>query len=212
MALHSFNPDVAAKVGLPAAVLYQNIVFWCEKNAANEKHVHDGKVWTYNSVKAFTTLFPYLSAKQIRTALEKLEADGLIESGNFNCSAYDRTKWFCCSGQIDLPIEANEIASEGEPIPDSKPDIKPDNIYMSDFEKDFEDWWKDEYPARKGTQGSKPQSKAIYIRNRKAGVTKEQISKATQEYFDELWEADRVGTEFVKQTTTWLNGKFWEND
>ena len=80
------------------------------------------------------------------------------------------------------------------------------------FSEDFENWWKDEYPDRKGSQGSKPQSKAIYIRNRKAGVTKEQISKATKEYFDELWEAESVGTEFVKLTTTWLNGKFWEND
>ena len=104
-------------------------------------------------------------------------------------------------------------ASRGDIAVSPKPSItiiEPSTICA--FEKDFEDWWKDEYPARKGTQGSKPQSKAIYIRNRKAGVTKEQISKATQEYFDELWEADRVGTEFVKQTTTWLNGKFWEND
>ena len=95
---------------------------------------------------------------------------------------------------------------------DTDTDTDTDKNIICAFSEDFEGWWKDEYPKRKGTQGSKPQSKAIYIRNRKAGVTKEQISKATQEYFDELWEADRVGTEFVKQTTTWLNGKFWEND
>lgn len=206
MALHSFNPDVAAKVGLPAAVLYQNIVFWCEKNAANEKHVHDGKVWTYNSVKAFTTLFPYLSAKQIRTALEKLEADGLIESGNFNCSAYDRTKWFCCSGQIDLPIEANEIASEGEPIPDSKPDIKPDNIYMSDFEE----FWS-EYPKRRGTN---PRKKAFekYRAARKAGTSKDDILDGVKRLFKFVCDEDTIETEFVPMAATWLTQERWSDE
>ena len=66
MSRHSFDPEVAQVVGVNAAVIYQNIVWWAEKNAANERHIHDGRVWTYNSVGAFETLFPYLSAKQIR--------------------------------------------------------------------------------------------------------------------------------------------------
>ena len=124
--MHSFDPQVAQRVGINAAVIYQNIVWWCEKNAANEKHVHEGKSWTYNSIKAFDALFPYLTSKQIRTALDKLEGDGLILSGTFNKAGYDRTKWYCPSGQMELPKRANGIAPEGEPIPDSKPVDKPD--------------------------------------------------------------------------------------
>ncbi len=131
MSRHSFDPEVAAKVGLNAAVIYQNIVWWAEKNAANGKHFHDGLWWTYNSVSAFGELFPYLTGKQIRTALAKLEEDGLLVSGCFNKSAYDRTKWYaptCLSAESDLPIKANEDAQKGEPIPDSKPVHKPDDI------------------------------------------------------------------------------------
>jgi hypothetical protein len=73
----------------------QNIVWWCAKNAANKRNKHDGRFWTYNSVKAWAELFPYLSAAQIRLALDKLESDGLILSGTFNEVGYDRTKWYC---------------------------------------------------------------------------------------------------------------------
>lgn len=131
MSRHSFDPEVAAKVGLNAAVIYQNIVWWAEKNAANGKHFHDGLWWTYNSVSAFGELFPYLTGKQIRTALAKLEEDGLLVSGCFNKSAYDRTKWYaptCLYVESDLPKKANEDAQKGEPIPDSKPVHKPDDI------------------------------------------------------------------------------------
>lgn len=132
MSRHSFDPEVAAKVGLNAAVIYQNILWWAEKNAANGKHFYDGLWWTYNSVAAFAELFPYLTGKQIRTALDKLEHDGLLVSGSYNKSAYDRTKWYaptCLKEQTDLPKKANEAAPKGEPIPDGKPVSKPvDNI------------------------------------------------------------------------------------
>ena len=37
MSMHSFDPEIAKKVGVNAAVIYQNIIFWTEKNAANKK-------------------------------------------------------------------------------------------------------------------------------------------------------------------------------
>jgi hypothetical protein len=124
--MHSFDPQIAARVGVNAAVLYQNIVWWCAKNAANQHNEHNGRFWTYNSVKAWAELFPYLSAKQIRSSLDRLEEDGLILSGSFNASAYDRTKWYCPATQPDLPTRANEVDLLGEPIPDINPEIKPD--------------------------------------------------------------------------------------
>lgn len=124
--MHSFDPKIAEMVGIAPAVIYQNIVWWIAKNEANEQNKYDGYYWTYNSVKAFSTLFPYLTEKQIRTSLDKLVEVGAIVVGNYNKSAYDRTKWFRLGGQLDLPCGANGNASEGQPIPDVKPHIKPD--------------------------------------------------------------------------------------
>ena len=127
--MHSFDPDIAQRVGVHAAVLYQNIVWWCAKNAANGHNQHDGHHWTYNSVRAWSELFPYMTPKQIRTSLERLEADGMILAGSYNKSAYDRTKWFCPASQDHLPTKANELATEGKPIPVINTDIKPDEVF-----------------------------------------------------------------------------------
>lgn len=121
--MHSFDPQIAVKVGVNAAIIYANISWWCAKNAANGHNVHDGRAWTYNSVRAWTELFPYMTAKQVRSALSTLEDDGLIVSGEYNESAYDRTKWYAPKEPIDLPHRATHFASEGEPIPVIKPDI-----------------------------------------------------------------------------------------
>ena len=127
MSLHSFEPEIAAKVGVNAAVIYQNILFWTRKNAANGKHIHEGKVWTYNSVKALNNLFEYLSPAQIRTAIGKLLDAGLIYEGNFNQIAYDRTKWYGVPCEIHLSKISNGIEQDGKPIPDSNTDTNTDS-------------------------------------------------------------------------------------
>lgn len=123
---HHFDMDLAKKYGILEAVLLDNFCFWTVKNAANEVHIHEGRVWVYNSIKAFCEMFPYASQKQIRSALAHLENEGLIVAGNFNESAYDRTKWYaltdkaltiCPGGQMHLPCGANRFALEGKPIP-----------------------------------------------------------------------------------------------
>ena len=91
---HSFNVDVAKMYGVHAAILLNNIAFWCEKNAANDVHNHDGHYWTYNSKKAFSELFPYMTARQIDYALKQLIDAGILITGNFNANAYDRTLWY----------------------------------------------------------------------------------------------------------------------
>jgi len=142
MSGHQFDPDIAAQVGCNAAVIYHNLLHWAQKNAANNRHFYDGRWWTYNSVSAFAELFPYLTGKQIRTALDKLEASGLIISGHFNKASYDRTKWYsptCLNEQIHLPKKANQIAQKVEPIPDINTDNKLNkNIGAHEMPKDWQ--------------------------------------------------------------------------
>lgn len=109
MSRHSFDPQIAAQVGLNAAVIFQNLFFWIEKNEANGHNFKDGRYWTYNSIAAFAKLFPYFTEKQIRTGIDKLLDAGLILKGNYSDDRYDRTAWYalnqpiCPSGQIDPP-------------------------------------------------------------------------------------------------------------
>jgi hypothetical protein len=91
---HSFDIEIAKEYGIHEAIILKNIYFWVEKNRANEKHFYEGRYWTYNSKKAFSELFPYLNERQVKYALEKMKKEGLILTGNFNDTPYDRTCWY----------------------------------------------------------------------------------------------------------------------
>ena len=134
--MHSFDVRIACEYGVNAAIIFQNIYFWCEHNCVNDKHLHDGMHWTYCSNKAFQEILPYLSEKTIRTAIKKLVDNGLIVTGNYNDTPYDRTLWYAVTDKgilimagekIEMPKRENENSEKGRPIPDSKPDIKPDS-------------------------------------------------------------------------------------
>ena len=92
--IHSYSKTIARKCGMLAAAIYQHIAFWVEKNAANERHAHGGRYWTYSSIAAFGKIFDYASPKQIRNAIDKLIDAGLVITGDFNQNRYDRTKWY----------------------------------------------------------------------------------------------------------------------
>lgn len=92
--MYSFSMKIAQICGVNASVIFCNIYYWVKKNKANKKHYYEGRYWTYNSIPAFEELFPFLTKKQIRTAIEKLKQEGLIECGRFNKMGYDRTTWY----------------------------------------------------------------------------------------------------------------------
>lgn len=91
---HSFSVDAAVEIGIKEAILLGSIQHWCEKNASNHRHLHDGRYWTYNSASAWVRLFPYMSKSAVKRCLTKLEDDGYIVTGNFNRRPNDKTKWY----------------------------------------------------------------------------------------------------------------------
>lgn len=107
MKKHVLDVGVAQLVGTNAAIILENISYWCEHNAANNTNLHDGRAWTYNSIKAFGELFPYMTVNVIRTALKKLKDNGLVLTGNFNKSAYDRTTWYTLTEKAETMLDVN---------------------------------------------------------------------------------------------------------
>ena len=91
---HHFDVELAKEYGILEAVLINNFQYWLAYNEANEKNFHDGYYWTYNSTKAYSELFPYVSERQIKSALKHLRDEGILQIGNYNKVAYDRTLWY----------------------------------------------------------------------------------------------------------------------
>ena len=92
---HSFDIEIAQKYGIEEAIIYQNITFWCAKNKANDKNIHDGIAWTYNTHEAFQELFPYMKVNTIKRALKNLKYFGLIDVRNdINADKWDKTNHY----------------------------------------------------------------------------------------------------------------------
>ena len=103
---HSFNVKVAEEYGIEKAILLENFYFWIIKNRANNKNLHNGRYYTYNTAEAFEKLFPYMKARRIAQLLREMEhEDGLLISGQFN--NYDRTKSYTLT---DIAMSYFEVA------------------------------------------------------------------------------------------------------
>ena len=133
MSSHSFDTQIAERIGVENAVLINNLAFWLKKNSANGTNFFDGRIWTFNSAKALAELFPYWSSKKIGRMLSNLESDGVIMSGNYNSSAYDRTKWYTIADksisltyELHIPNVRNGVPESVQPIPDINTDINTD--------------------------------------------------------------------------------------
>lgn len=227
MSLHSFDPDIARKVGVSAAVVYQNFLFWCQKNSANRRHVRDGYVWTYNSRRALAELFPYLTESQIRTAIGKLVESGLLIVGNYNAMSVDKTSWYAPAvsaewvsaigekSPMDWPKTTNGLAKDRQPIPDGKPVCNPDGKHSAAFasyarvsEPDhFEAFWQ-QYPHRGGAKKGKATARKAWDKAIKARASPEQIIGGAMRYAGDA----QVLRGYAKDPATWINAKGWQDD
>jgi len=228
MMQHSFNIEVAKQYGIIEAILLQNIYFWIEKNKGNGVHYYDNQYWTYNSNKAFKEIFPYISEKKIRTALEKLRRENILITGNYNKIGFDKTLWYSITnkgyalleGQNDLSCGADGIALQGEPIPNINTNNKQKNIVLNTTNKESENELADNfdkiwilYPRKDGKNTAFKHYKAWLSGKCYAGrITKlsnRQMWYATKKYAD-LVEEEKIEKKFIKMGSTFFNEAIME--
>lgn len=117
---HFFDIELAQKYGCNEAIILTNILYWLQKNYENNKHIYDGRVWTYNSRKAFLGLFPYWSDKQIYRILQSLIEQGAVQTGNYNEDKRDRTLWYSVNddlmGRCILPNRTTHCPEQDSPL------------------------------------------------------------------------------------------------
>lgn len=120
---HAFNVGMAIDHGIPAALLYHDIDFWCQENLDKKQNIRDGCAWMYRSIADFLIAFPYLSKHIIADGLKTLEDAGLIIVGNYNRIAIDRTKWYTTQVELfspDCSNRGNGLPNRGNGESDSE--------------------------------------------------------------------------------------------
>lgn len=98
--------------GVEGAVFLSNIRFWLRKNIEAQSNIHDGRVWTFNSSRAFAEIFPFWNERKIARITAALEASGILLSANYNRKQYDRTKWFSIN-EPEFVTSANDDSGNG---------------------------------------------------------------------------------------------------
>lgn len=118
---HSFDVDIACELGILPATIFNTIGFWLTENASNGRNYHDGRYWTFNSVRAWSELFPYASQRQVEKALAKLREAGYLMTGDYNEDRRMRTLWYTMTdkgmdayGLRAFPSTRGCIPPEGE--------------------------------------------------------------------------------------------------
>jgi hypothetical protein len=229
---HSFDKDIAVAYGLAEAIILNHMQFWIEQNQANNVNFYDGSFWTYNTTKAYAEIFPYLSQRQIQCALKHLREEGILKTGNYNKSAYDRTLWYAFTEKgisimqkckMENTEMSNGFDAQVQPIPDNNTDIIPDRdnsnnnslasetnakkkIDLKEIENDFDEVWKI-YPKKQGKEAAKK----AYIKARKAGTGKLDILSGLLKYI-EFIKANRTEDRYIKHGSTWFNQQCWNDE
>ncbi len=91
---HCFEKEIAEKVGVNAAILYQNIEYWCEHNRKNKVNFVNGRYWVIHTVDQFSNDISYLTYHQIKLSLSKLREAKLILAEEHNRDKYNHTLWY----------------------------------------------------------------------------------------------------------------------
>jgi len=205
---HNFDVDIAKRFGVLEAILLENLYFWIEKNRANNKHYYNDRYWTYNSRKAFSEIFPYATERQIRTALEKLEKNEIIKTGNFNKAGFDKTLWYSITDKGYRELQKCQIdvvnISEGN-------DIEQNNS-SNELAENFDKIWKI-YPRKEGKNTAYKHYTTWLKGKRFAGkvikLTNRQMWFATKKYAD-LMVRNKTEKQFIKMGSTFFNEAIME--
>lgn len=149
---HAFNVGIAKDFSTTMALWLAHLAFWAEKNLANNTNIHDGLVWCFDTIEALADYFPYLTKSQRETMINNSVKHGLVVTGNYNQTTYDRTVWYALTpkayfyfqyllteknlkrlffsisenSEMDFSEFGNRFPNFRMTIPDTDPDTDPD--------------------------------------------------------------------------------------
>ena len=190
MAQHHFKVALAKEFGIEEAIFIDEIQHQIKKNKLNERNFHDGRYWTYNSLKAYEETFSYLNAGKIKRIINNLVDKGILMKGNFNTNQYDRTCWYAFTDlgltivqkcYIDLLIMTNGKVENDSPIPTTNTTTNTTTISFTPSNEGSDGGLFDESNTSTLTMLSSEDKIPYAPRNK--NVSSEKIL----EYFDDLW-------------------------
>ena len=78
--IHSFDSEVAEKLGVNAAIIVANLAYLQANRQAQggEKYYMDGRWWVHHTYESLQKVHPYFSLDQLRRTMKKLMDEGVL--------------------------------------------------------------------------------------------------------------------------------------
>lgn len=222
-------PKLARELGLNEAIFLQQLHYWL--NSKSSKKINDRK-WIYNTYEDWNKQFPFWSVMTVRRTVTSLIKKKLVVTGNFNKAGFDKTVWYSidyeelecvnrrcvqneqtsCSNRTDGTVQnehTNTIdysETSTETTNNNKSPSK--EAAKVSLKNRFEELW-ERYPT--GRKQGKEKAFNSYKKAIKDGVTDEIILNGLNAYKKQI-EFQKTETQYIKQGSTWFNGKCWNDE
>ncbi len=230
--LHCFNAEIAEKYGVTEAILLQNIYYWVCRNKKDDRNLHDGRYWTYNSIASYIKMFPYLTEHKIRSAFKKLKDEGMIITANYNTSPFNKTIWYTTTEKAEAILNAdtekmsnridNIVKSNAEKTENGNGEFNKSSItnintrykrQINDTHNDkerllsnFEKFWS-AYPNKE----RKAEAQEVFLKINPDKDTFEKMIKTINTFASsERWQADNG--RYIPFAVNWLKQKRWNDE
>lgn len=212
--------EICEMVGERAALVYERIRYMAEANALEGRNVRDERAWVVNSISDWESYFPWLSYKQIRSALEALRGLGLLDVCQPRAGLGDKTFWYAVtceaqdvatpSAQKGRPPSAQKgtsrYAQSGRPSAQKGTSYN-DKTHRKDnktqAEIGFNDFW-DLWPAKKNEEAARVAWRKL------SETSKAEAFAAVQGGWFQSWQASQPGASPI-HAATFLKNKRWED-
>ena len=131
--------ELAKLIGLNESIVLQQVHYWLEINRKADKNFHDGRYWTYNTMKSWQEKeFAFWSFNTVKRTFTSLVNKGYLILGNYNHQKFDQTKWYSIDyealetlispnssnwANAELPISPKWANASGQNEPMDKPNL-----------------------------------------------------------------------------------------
>ena len=105
---HSFSVELATTLGLEKTLILQHFFYWHQANADNENMYKDNAVWFFTSRKNIMGVFPYLTERKIRSAIDELVDSGYVRKGNYSTDKMKKTNWYSLTEKSLVLFKEND--------------------------------------------------------------------------------------------------------
>lgn len=197
MTMHTFDPKVAEKLGINAAIIIANLAYLQTQREmqGGKEYYFEGRWWVRHTYESLSQWHSYLSVDQIRRIMKKLVEDNHIVMRH--PKHFDRTTYWSVAPEFLHVAKSSDGCGE---IATSDVAKSPDVLHDNNIEHTFSLFW-DLYPKKTDKKNSLAKFKKLSQQERQSAI--EFLKRKPFE-----------GTEvkYVPNPTTFINGARWEDE